>query len=124
MTASNESMSRTKTTSWTNQSALIEVPKKSYEVVKIVSQENNLNVTVSATESEQSILVKMYKNTNGRRSNSVQPYNRNNSFEMNNRTSPPVIAIDYPIAEAQLSDGLLMNDKFNRNIFSSSSFNN
>jgi len=100
------------------------VPKKSYEVFKIVSKEYSFNVGGSAMENNESILVKMYKNTNGRRSNSVQPYNRNNSFEMNNRTSPPVIAIDYPIAEAQLSDGLLMNDKFNRNIFSSSSFNN
>jgi len=117
-------MSRTKTTSWTNQSALIEVPKKSYEVVKIVSQENNLNVTVSATESEQSILVKMYKNTNGRRSNSVQPYNRNNSLELNNTASAPTTAADCSIAEEQLDDSSLMNDKFNLSIFSSPSLNN
>ena len=124
MTASNESLSRTTTSFTSEQNTLIEVPKKSYEVFKIVSKENSMNIGGSAMENNESILVKMYKNTNGRRSNSVQPYNRNNSFEMNNRTSPPVIAIDYPIAEAQLSDGLLMNDKFNRNIFSSSSFNN
>ena len=124
MTASNESLSRTTTSFTSDQNTLIEVPKKSYEVFKIVSKEYSFNVGGSAMENNESILVKMYKNTNGRRSNSVQPYNRNNSFEMNNRTSPPVIAIDYPIAEAQLSDGLLMNDKFNRNIFSSSSFNN
>jgi len=124
LTASNESLSRTTTSFTSDQNTLIEVPKKSYEVFKIVSKEYSFNVGGSAMENNESILVKMYKNTNGRRSNSVQPYNRNNSFEMNNRTSPPVIAIDYPIAEAQLSDGLLMNDKFNRNIFSSSSFNN
>ena len=124
MTASNESLSRTTTSFTSDQNTLIEVPKKSYEVFKIVSKENNMNIDGSYMDNNGSILVKMYKNTNGRRSNSVQPYNRNNSFEMNNRTSPPVIAIDYPIAEAQLSDGLLMNDKFNRNIFSSSSFNN
>ena len=84
MTLSNESLSRTTTSFTSEQNTLIEVPKKSYEVFKIVSKENSMNIGGSAMENNESILVKMYKNANGRRSNSVQPYNRNNSFEMNN----------------------------------------
>mgnify|MGYP006940045613 FL=1 len=81
MTASNESLSRTTTSFTSDQNTLIEVPKKSYEVFKIVSKENNMNIDGSYMDNNGSILVKMYKNTNGRRSNSVQPYNRNNSLE-------------------------------------------
>jgi len=39
LTASNESLSRTTTSFTSDQNTLIEVPKKSYEVFKIVSKE-------------------------------------------------------------------------------------
>jgi hypothetical protein len=67
------------TTLNTTENAPIEVPQKSYQVYNIHSSKNSSNSICATTpESEGSILVTMYNNTNARRANTEE------SFEMGN----------------------------------------
>lgn len=125
-------MSRT-TTSTTNENSLIEMPKKSYEVFKIDSRENSLTTTGSAMENGGSILVTMYKNTNGQRANNLQPYNPQNSFEMSNTRIYPqsnnsiiqrASSVDPSFIDERLHSSLSIYDRLNMSAFSSPSFDN
>jgi len=59
----------------TNENVPIEVPKISYKVYNIHSQQNNANNVSSTTECEGSILVAIYNNTNANRTDSRPTHN-------------------------------------------------
>lgn len=73
----------------TLESSTIELPKKTYQVYNISSNANNVNMNSSTTESQGSILVSMYNNTNGRRANSMGAKNHQESLEMGNAWTQP-----------------------------------
>jgi hypothetical protein len=77
------------TTPSTTENVPIEVPQKSYQVYNILSQKNNSNDVGSTPESEGSILVAIYNNTNARRAKNVPTRNSEQSFEMGNAWMQP-----------------------------------
>jgi hypothetical protein len=79
-----------KSTPNTNENLPIEVPKKSYQVYNMLSQKNSANSVCSTTESEGSILMTIYNNTNARRADSVRTPNTDQSFEMGNAWMQPL----------------------------------
>jgi hypothetical protein len=71
----------------TNENIQIEVPKKSYKVYNIHSQQNSANNVSSTTECQGSILVAIYNNTNANRIDSGPTHNyTEQSFEMKQNT--------------------------------------
>ena len=84
LTSNRESLSRT-TSLATSENLPLEVPKKSYQVYNILSQKQSVDSVSSNIEGEESILVSMYNNTNGRMRNSKQ------SFEMGNAWMQPSV---------------------------------
>lgn len=84
--ALNSSMDSTRQeeTSGTLNNSMIEVPKKSYQVFNIASKSNNMDMNSSTIDNRGSILVTMYNNTNGKRSNIVGTREPTESLEMGN----------------------------------------
>jgi hypothetical protein len=72
------------TTPNTTANAPIEVLRKSYQVYNIHSPKHSSNSVCATPESEGSILVSIYNNTNARRANRVLTCNTEQSFEMGN----------------------------------------
>jgi hypothetical protein len=77
------------TTPITTENNPIEVPRKSYQVYNILSQKSSANSVCSTPDSEGSILVAIYNNTNARRVNNLPTYNTKESIEMTNTWMHP-----------------------------------
>ncbi len=78
-----------RTTPSTTANVPIEVPRKSYQVHSILSHQNSSNSIDLAAESEGSILVAIYNNTNARHTNSTPTHNTEQSLEMGNTWMQP-----------------------------------
>jgi len=72
-----------------NENLRIRKPSKSYQVYNIVSKNDSINSNGSIIESESSILVSIYNNTNAKCANSVRTANNEQSFEMGNAWMQP-----------------------------------
>ncbi len=81
-------MART-TTSNPNENVPIELPKRSYQVYNILSKQNSMHSNCASVESEGSILVAVYNNTNGKRVNTLATCSTAQSFEMGNAWIEP-----------------------------------
>jgi hypothetical protein len=80
-----------------NENLRIRKPSKNYQVYNILSKNNSATTVSSTIDSESSILVTMYNNTNARRANSVRTPNTEQSFEMGNawiRAQTPTEIVD------------------------------
>jgi hypothetical protein len=110
-----------------NESVQIEVPKKSYKVYNIHSQQNSANNVNSTTEYGGSILVAIYNSTNGNRTDSGPTHNdTEQSFEMkeNTWTRPSTeetingnISMDQHTTHADFSANKISNIKSTGRIF-------
>jgi hypothetical protein len=102
LTSSTENMMQTMTPH-TNQKSQIEIPKQSYQVYNIHSEEESVNKDRSAINNQGSILVAIYNSMNGRRVQNGRTDDAEQSFKMGNAwmKSSTRNTIDSDIPETQ-----------------------
>lgn len=81
----------------------IRKPSKSYQVYNILSKKESRNSTTSIVESEPSILVSIYNNTNVKRANRLSTISKEESFEMGNAWMKPKTHEDNIFSERSLT---------------------
>ena len=78
--------------SQTLENSTIEVPKKSYHVYNMTTKTSNVDMCSSADNGRGSILVSIYNNTNGRRTDGARAQDNVESLEMSYTKTQPEIS--------------------------------